>query len=202
MLKAETCTTAIIWLLASTALVCAGPESIARDAKVTVSSQLNDHYSGRRITDGIIGLRDSGEWASKGQTAFWGYVKYPWVQLDWPKPQWIEKVILYDRQALEEHLAGGTLEFSDGSEIAVTTIPNDGTAKVVTFEPRKVTWIRFVATDGDGKNLGLSEIEVYPGPQMYRDCVSWVDPYIETARGRWFFFSTSVWDDMRRAAYA
>ncbi|MHC4432690.1 MAG: GH92 family glycosyl hydrolase [Planctomycetota bacterium] len=191
MLKAETCTTAIIWLLASTALVCAGPESIARDAKVTVSSQLNDHYSGRRITDGIIGLRDSGEWASKGQTAFWGYVKYPWVQLDWPKPQWIEKVILYDRPALEEHLAGGTLEFSDGSEIAVTTIPNDGTAKVVTFEPRKVTWIRFVATDGDGKNLGLSEIEVYPGPQMYRDCVSWVDPYIETARGRWFFFSTA-----------
>ena len=172
-------------------VACAGPESIARNAKVSVSSQFSDRYEGRLVTDGIIGLRDSGEWACEGQTAFWGYVKYPWVRLDWPSPQWIEKVVLYDRPASDEHLAGGRLEFSDGSEITVTTIPNDGTAKVVAFAPRQVTWLRFTTTDGDGKNLGLSEIEVYPSPGTYSDYVSWVDPYIETARGRWFFFSTA-----------
>ena len=95
--------------------------------------------AGRLVADGVIGLRDSGEWACKGRTAFWGYVKYPWVRLDWPSPQWIEKVVLYDRPALDEHLAGGKLEFSDGSEITVTTIPNDGTAKVITFAAREVT---------------------------------------------------------------
>lgn len=180
-----------VLILVSTGIACAGPESIARNAEVTVSSQFNDQYNGHLVVDGIIGQRDSVEWACKGRTAFWGYVKYPWVRLDWTSPQWIEKVVLYDRPALDEHLAGGTLEFSDGSEIVVTTIPNDGAAKVVAFEPREVTWVRFTVTDGDGKNLGLSEIEVYPAPKTYPDYVSWVDPYIETTRGRWFLFSTA-----------
>jgi len=45
-------------------------------------------------------------------------------------------------------------------------------------------------TDGNGVNLGLSEIEVFPAPKDYPDYVSWVDPYIETTRGRYFFFIT------------
>lgn len=36
----------------------------------------------------------------------------------------------------------------------------------------------------------MSEIEVYPAPESYTDYVSWVNPYIETAKGRYFFFVT------------
>ena len=38
-----------------------------------------------------------------------------------------------------------------------------------------------------GKNLGLSEIEVFPHRPPEHDFVAWVDPTIETTRGRWFF---------------
>lgn len=40
-------------------------------------------------------------------------------------------------------------------------IPNNGSPKVVEFPARKTKWIRFEVTDGDGVNLGLSEIEVF-----------------------------------------
>lgn len=54
----------------------------------------------------------------------------------------------------------------------------------------KVSWMKFYAVDGDGKNLGFSEIEVYPSPEDYVDYVSWVDPYIETVPTRFFYFIT------------
>ena len=79
------------------------------------------------------------------------------------------------------------------SKIDVLQIPNDGSPKVVSFSPRTVEWIRFEVTDGDGVGLGFSEIEVYPSPADYPDFISWVDPYIETARGRYFFFVTGSW---------
>ena len=37
---------------------------------------------------------------------------------------------------LAEHLAGGTLHFSDGSQLSVTAIPNDGSPKSISF-PKK-----------------------------------------------------------------
>lgn len=121
---------------------------------------------------------------------FWGQIDYPWIQLDWETPVCINKVILYDRPEKETHIAGGTLHFSDGSSINVCQIPNDGAPKVIEFPARKTQWMRFEVTDGDGENLGLSEIEVFPAPEDYSDYVSWVDPYIESARGRYFFFIT------------
>ena len=41
-------------------------------------------------------------------------------------------------------------------------IPNDGSAKTVKFETKVVTSIQIVTIDGNGKDLGFSEIEVYP----------------------------------------
>lgn len=98
--------------------------------------------------------------------------------------------MLYDRVDKDSHTAADTLFFSDGSSITVNQIPNDGAPKVVTFETKKIEWLRFQATDGEGRDLGLSEIEVYPAPESYTDYVSWVNPYIETAKGRYFFFVT------------
>ena len=75
-------------------------------------------------------------------------------------------------------------------------MPNDGSAKTVDFEPRTVIGMRLDVVDGVGGHIGLSEIEVYydsaARPKLGRnksftDYVSYVDPTIETGRGRWFF---------------
>ncbi len=170
-------------------VVLAGPDNIASQAAVTSSSSLDLRHSASKVTDGIISVPHQGEWACLGETVFWGYIKYPWIKLEWDEEKTINKIILYDRPILEEHLAGGTIFFSDGSEVVVTEIPNNGRAKLVSFAPKKTKWIKFQATDGDGKNLGLSEIEVFAAPANYPDYSSWVDPFIETTRGRYFFFT-------------
>src|SRR5690606_10551155 len=102
----------------------------------------------------------------------------------------INRVVLFDRPSLKEHIAGGRLIFSDGTTIYVNQIPNNGEGKAVNFEPKSVEWVRFETTDGTGSELGLSEIEVFPAFEEFSDYVSMVDPYIETNRGRYFFFVT------------
>ncbi|GAB1358858.1 hypothetical protein MASR1M31_06370 [Porphyromonadaceae bacterium] len=96
----------------------------------------------------------------------------------------------FDRPTEESHVAGGTIHFSDGSKIFVNQIPNDGSPRAVDFPARTVTSIRFEVTDADGLNVGLSEIEVFPDVCDYKDYVEKVDPFIESARGRYIFFLT------------
>lgn len=168
----------------------ASPYNIAHNSRVTASSVLNEQYKADNVTDQVIRMQDKGEWASNSAMTFWGEIDYPWIQLDWDTPVSINKIILYDRPDKKTHTAGGILHFSDGSSVNVWQIPNDGSPKVVEFPAKRTKWIRFEVTDGDGVNLGLSEIEVFPSPEDYTDYISWVDPYIETTRGRYFFFVT------------
>ena len=171
-------------------IVFAGPDNIAPLAKVTVSVELNSNYSASNVNDGIIGISDLGEWASDSRMGFWGGINYPWVQLEWEETQLIDKILIYDRVSKDTHLAGGTIMFSDGTELGVYLIPNDGSACVIEFPPKEVDWFKFVVTDGEGDNLGLSEIEVFPSTAGSLDPVSLVDPFIETTRGRYFYFIT------------
>lgn len=173
-----------------TTLVKAGPDNIAIKAKASSSAHLDENFHAAKVNDGLVYYDNMGEWASDSKMNFWGGVNYPWIQLDWDTSRSIEKVILYDRPGLNAHTAGGTLSFSDGTQISVTAIPNDGSPKVVLFPKKEVRWIRFEVTDGSGDHLGLSEIEVYPAAGDYPDLVSYVDPYIETTRGRYFYFIT------------
>lgn len=168
----------------------AGTNNIATSAKVSASTTLSSNFNAANVIDGIIGVNGKGEWACKGVSTDWGYVRFPWIKLDWQEPQTINKILLFDRPNMNDHIAGGKLLFSDGSQVWVNEIPNDGTAKLVKFDAKTVTWIKFVTTDGKGKDLGFSEIEVYPATPVADDYVSWVDPYIETNRGRYFFFIT------------
>ncbi|MHA4811658.1 GH92 family glycosyl hydrolase [Flavitalea flava] len=170
--------------------VYAGPGNIAPQATVTASSSLNGNYAPANVTDGIIGVEGKGEWACEGITTDWGYIRFPWIQLDWKQPQVVNKIVLYDRASLKENIAGGRLEFSDGSRVWVNELPTNGTGKAIQFPDKQITWVRFVTTDGTGSDLGFSEIEVFPSPAGCTDYVSWVDPYIETNRGRYFFFVT------------
>lgn len=181
----------IILLCMASLSLLAGPDNIAPKAKVSVSTILNENCKAENIVDGIIGIPGQGEWVCQGvANQKWGTIRLPWVQLIWAKPQVINRIVLYDRPAQNEHIAGGKLVFSDGSLLWVNQIPNDGTGKAITFEPKTVDWIKFVVNDATGCDLGFSEIEVFLAPQQSLDYVSTVDPYIETTRGRYFYFIT------------
>lgn len=167
------------------------PHNIALKAHVTASSILNEESAASMVIDQKIRILNKGEWVSNSRLDARGRVyPYPWIQLEWDSIVCINKIVLYDRADKNTHTAAGTLYFSDGTSIIVNTIPDDGTPKVVEFDSKKVNWVRFQVTDGEGKNLGLSEFEVYPAPESYEDYVSWVNPFIETAKGRYFFFVT------------
>lgn len=170
--------------------IYAGPGSIANKATVTASSENTEKGKAANVADGIIRIDGKGEWVSKSTVTFWGQIDYPWIQLDWQQPQSINKIILYDRVSDASHNAGGILIFSNGTRIPVLQIPNNGAAKVISFPEQTVSWIRFETTDANGPAIGLSEIEVYPSPAQITDPVSRVDPYIETTRGRYFYFAT------------
>lgn len=179
----------ILLLLCCSRLAYAGPGNIARCARATASSA-TEKGSAANVIDGISRIDGKGEWISKSTVTIWGAIDYPWIQLAWQQPQTINKIILYDRPAETSHNAGGTLVFSNGARIPVFEIPNNGAPKAVSFPEQTISWVRFETTDGDGPAIGLSEMEVYPSPSENSDPVSWVDPYIESARGRNFFFLT------------
>jgi len=180
-----------ILMMINVKITLGGPDNIAPLAKVTASSSLNLDCDASKVTDGLIYCSQKGEWASQSTMSRWGKIDdKPWIQLTWNSTKNINKVVIYDRPDEKTHTAGGVLQFSDGSTINVIQIPNDGSPKVVMFPTKNVTWVRFRVNDGDGLNLGLSEIEVYPSPDDYKDYVSWVDPYIETTRCRYFYFIT------------
>lgn len=171
-------------------MVYASSYNIAPLGTATASSEKSPEYAAGNVNDGVVRVIGKGEWASNSSMTFWGEIDYPWVQIDWDTPQWINKVLLYDRPAEGLRTAGGTLCFSDGSRIDVWGIPDDGAPCTVEFPSKQVSWVRFESNDGTGEGLGLSEIEVYQAPEGYDDYVSWVDPYVETNRGRYFYFIT------------
>jgi len=179
-----------LFLTACFAKAIAGTSNIAPQAKVTASTELNQQYAAINVIDGMIGIDGMGEWACDGDTTDWGYVRLPWIQLDWTQSQWVNKVVLYDRPTLRQNISGGKLLFSDGSVVWVNQLPADGAGLAIQFPERQTRWIRFVTTDGTGRDLGLSEIEVFSSQRQNTDYISWVDPYIETNRGRYFFFVT------------
>src|SRR5690554_1510553 len=111
----------------------AGPDNIAPLAKITASSEKSAEFSAQKAVDGLIGIENQGEWVSASGQTSWGAIDYPWIKLEWEKPQNINRIILYDRPIQESHIAGGTLHFSDGTTIFVNQIPNDGRAKAVDF---------------------------------------------------------------------
>jgi hypothetical protein len=135
-----------------------GPGNIATAASsATASSVFDSRYTAEKAIDGITQQGGTGEWASLQELT-------PWLKLDWSTPQTISAVKIFDRVNLTDWARAGTLTFSDGSTVQVGGIPNDGAPLLVTFPPRQVTWIKFQVTDGTGSsNVGLSELEVYPG---------------------------------------
>ena len=91
----------------------AGSNNIAPLASVSSSTDESSDFANTNIIDGIIRINNIGEWACEGETIWWGYIRYPWIQLDWEEEVSIDKIVIYDRPSSQEHSAGGTLTFSD-----------------------------------------------------------------------------------------
>ncbi len=126
-------------------------DNVARDSTLTTSTQADLGPRGQlRATDG--NATSTGEWVSTETN--------PWVQLSWVNSHQIDRVVLHDRASTSSNVNGGTLTFSDGTSVAVTGVPANGTAKVVSFTPKSVTWVRFQAASGTGSGNGLAELRV------------------------------------------
>ncbi|WP_216093144.1 hypothetical protein, partial [Curtobacterium sp. UCD-KPL2560] len=72
----------------------------------------------------------------------------------------LQAVELADRPNTDDQVTAGTLTFSDGSSVAVPSLPNGGTVQRVSFTSRQVTWVRFTITavSATTKNTGLAEL--------------------------------------------
>jgi putative alpha-1,2-mannosidase len=166
-------------------------ENLALHATATGSGK---HHGA--AMDGVKQQAGRGEWIGGSPNAWYGWINYPKLELKWNTAQTVNKVVIYDRPCAEEHMAACVLKFSDNSEVHVVAVPNDGRPKTVAFAARTVTSVTLTVVDGVGTNIGLSELELHHDltaqaqtkpTENFTDYVSYVDPTIETGRGRWFF---------------
>ena len=161
--------------------------NVAPQAKVSASSFIEGHEP-CGVNDGKARIKGSGDWLSDAKEMFWGETDYPWVRLDWERPIEIDKVVIYDQISNGSNAAGVTLRFSDGSRKDVGCITPSGAPVEVDLGGISSDYLIVEVADGNGSNIGLSEIEVYPTPRSSADYVSKVNPFVETNRGRYFFF--------------
>ncbi len=182
--------TAPLAFLALAMTPCHAGDNLARQGRI--------EGNGVNIGSVCNGIKDASaekEWFVQGKESVWGDFPAPRVTFTWDRPQTINKVVIHDRADPENHMAACSLKFSDGSVVHVWGIPNDGSAKTVVFEPRRVTQMTMECTDGVGLQIGVAELEIYHDPEArpeqarrnFSDWVSHVDPTIETGRGRWFY---------------
>jgi putative alpha-1,2-mannosidase len=175
------------------ACLLAAAQAVNLAPQATVSGQGSGLEA---LVDGVKQQHGVGEWIGGSPNEWYGLIHYPQVTLTWEDPQPINKLVFYDRPVATEHAAACVIKFSDGSEAHAFAIPNDGAAYTLVFEPRRVTSLTISVVDGIGEQIGFSEVEAYYDPEAKVECssakeftdwVSYVDPTIETGRGRWFF---------------
>lgn len=138
-----------------------GVQNAARVGSITASSQnAATGQTAAKAVDGVVAgypVAHPNEWATVGGRAG------SWLQVTWPGPHTLEEVVLYDRPNLSDRVTAGTLLFSDGSSVAVGALPDDGSAFVVSFTPRRVTSLRFRvdSVSPTTSNVGLAELQAF-----------------------------------------
>ena len=146
-------------------------DNLAFSAEITVSDENPaTGQLGTKVADGVIlGAPYKSAWLNPGSELShhereWATRKRlagAWVNLAWTRPRQIDMIRLYDRPNLADRVLAGTLTFSDGSSVKVGPLPNAGSAHEIRFPEKTVTWVRFTIDRAQGKNSGLSELEVF-----------------------------------------
>lgn len=137
------------------------PVDLARSATATASSQSTaTGQTAAKAVDGVLGGYPgdhTAEWASAGGGA--GTT----LSLAWSAPVTLGRVVLHDRPNTDDRVTGAVLTFSDGSQVAVPALADDGSATTVTFTPRATASLRLAITSVSSttRNAGLSELLAY-----------------------------------------
>ena len=188
-------------VLASGALLASTPAhanqhipNLAKSAKLTSTSKAKtDHQS---TTSAILDGNTDSAWIGGSPNEWYGFIYYPSLTLKWEREIEINTITIRDRPDLENHTAAATIKFDDGHQEQIFAIPNDGRPHTITFPTRQTKSLVINIVDGTGTEMGLSELFISHDPEAvidkagnksYPDLVSYVDPTIETGRGRWFF---------------
>lgn len=133
--------------------------NIAFLANVAVSSENRaTNQLGVKAIDGIADgypRFPENEWVTMAETAG------AWIELRWDQVYTIDRVVLYERPNPDDHIIRATLSFSDGSSLPVGELPNNGMEHEVNFAPKTVRWLKLTIDEAVGRNIGLSEVEVY-----------------------------------------
>lgn len=97
------------------------------------------------------------EWVTSGGAAG------SWIALTFPSPTRLDGVTLFDRPNADDQITAATLEFSDGSSVPVSTLPNNGSGFTIRFPVRTVTSVRLVINSVSATTtaVGLAEFEAW-----------------------------------------
>jgi hypothetical protein len=134
--------------------------STARSATASVSS-LESGHTASALNDGVIAgypADASKEWSSNGEKAG------AWAQLTWPTAVTIDSIALWDRPNTTDQVTSATLTFSDGSSLAVGSLPNNAsTPWSQKFAAKTVTWAKVTVNTvlAGTVNAGLAEFETF-----------------------------------------
>jgi hypothetical protein len=145
------------------AVAAANSANVARTLGATATASTENTGDGQTAAKAIDGsplgypTDYSREWVTNRQGVG------AWIQLTWNRSVSLDHVVLYDRPNSNDQITGGTLTFSDGSTVAVGPLNNDGSATLVPFAPRTVTWARLTATTvrAGTSSAGLAEFEAW-----------------------------------------
>jgi hypothetical protein len=90
-----------------------------------------------------------------------------YLELVFPAAVTLNRVVLYDRPNAKDQITGGVLTFSDGSTVTVPALDNTGLATSVSFPDTATTSLRLTVTtvSGTTRNVGLAELQAYPGTE-------------------------------------
>ncbi|WP_267446067.1 PIG-L family deacetylase [Curtobacterium sp. GC_Cur_2] len=139
------------------------PTSVDITGSATPTAAWDNPADGQTVAKGVDGIvsgypkNSAAEWVAP-----WGRTGV-WYQLDWSSSVSLQRIVLNDRPNLSDHITSGTLTFSDGSQVQVGSLPDDGSALTVDFSARNVKWVRFTTTgvSNSTTNVGLSEIRAW-----------------------------------------
>jgi hypothetical protein len=133
-------------------------------ASATASSQ--NTGTGQTANKAIDGIVDGypGDFTKEWATVGGGSGSF--LQLNWPSPVSLTRVVLHDRPNLNDQILAATLTFSSGAPLSVGTLPNNGSPLTITFPTRSTSSLRLTITSVSGStvNIGLSELEAWGPP--------------------------------------
>ena len=131
-------------------------------ATATASSQTSQQPATSAI-DGIVSgypNDSSKEWSTNGGGAG------SWLKLTWTSPVTLATIILHDRPNTNDQITSATLTFSNGTQIPVGALPNDGSGLTVNVPNISTTSLTLTvnSVSSSTQNVGLAEIEAWTRP--------------------------------------